>query len=117
VSVYKHPGANKKQLFVDLMLFLQASYSLEFIRLNKFMLIGDFNIDFNKKPSFLKNPLFEEIKFVSALSNNNTFFSSNNIGSQLDWCFTNINSQEIFCMSYPTWYAEHSAIYVNYNFQ
>ena len=77
------------------------------------LLLGDFNIDFNKSEALMNQM---DMRNYKPLFQNSVTFERNI--SQIDWAFTNTNFQYNIptCQTYQTWFSDHHSIYTQINF-
>ena len=73
-------------------------------------ILGDFNIDFNKKNKMM-NYMKSEFGLFPIFSKTQTHDS----GSQIDWCFTNVITKDNVAYEtiiYESWFSDHKPIWL-----
>ena len=111
VFIYNHPGNSNVQFYNELYQFLNV------IGKDKpFILIGDFNIDFNnEKNTQGLSELEQKYGFRPLFMNKPTHLK----GNQLDWCFLNFDLDEIKIeyFVYQAWFTDHNPIRLDFFFE
>jgi len=110
--LYKHPQMKNADFRHEFKQFIHKYFRLT---LNKkidsiLFVLGDFNIDFNDKIKMLQF-MFDEFGLEPTFKKTKTHDS----GSQIDWCFTNIQNNYQICYesyTYETWFSDHKPIWL-----
>jgi hypothetical protein len=122
--LYNHPQATFERLIYRVQTLLSESgYSDEMatlsegIKYKSLIIVGDFNIDFNKHPKMLNE--FEtnlKVKVDRTIMNTATRMTSDGKKSQIDWLFHNFentNDLRISTHIYETWLSDHKPIFAH----
>jgi hypothetical protein len=113
MCLYRHPNMNLNDFFIELKIFLRNQLQLDTSESKDCIIIGDFNVDFNKRAD-LRQSLANEFGLYALFDNQHTHeYVKNTHGfSQPDWCFTNLspNHWNIKALIYETWFTDHFPI-------
>ena len=119
--VYNHPQATFRDLIKKIQaVLIEAEYIDDWGTATRtpnrgLIIVGDFNIDFNKSPKLLSE--FETnltVKVDRSIMNTPTRMTSDGTKSQLDWLFHNVEETKVMKISthvYETWLSDHKPIF------
>ena len=108
ILLYKHPKMKKSEFFLEFNKFIKKNFRMDNnVIQNNVFILGDFNIDFNKKQKYLQT-FMNDFNLRPTNLNDITHDS----GSQLDWCFTNCNQTKYSyeTITYESWISDHKPI-------
>jgi hypothetical protein len=112
MCIYRHPKMYLADFRQEFKSFLSNEMHLDTSN-DDVVIIGDFNIDFNKELKF-RESLNYEFGLHALFDKETTHeFAHNSHGfSQLDWCFTNLspNHWNIKGLVYESWFTDHFPI-------
>ena len=112
MCVYKHPCMKIADFMQEFRLFLSDQLHLDTSN-EDVVIIGDFNIDFNKRDEY-RQSLKNEFGLYALFDKQETyeFVNTKHGFSQLDWCFTNLspNHWNIKGQVYESWFTDHLPI-------
>ncbi|CAF0967783.1 unnamed protein product [Brachionus calyciflorus] len=111
ISIYKHHDMDNNDFLNVFDMFLDKNMINTFDQ--SILLLGDFNIDFNKNQTIMNELNKRDFK---PIFRNSVTFDRNS--SQIDWAFTNTNFQFNIPKSqtYRTWFSDHHGIYTQIDF-
>ena len=122
MCLYRHPKCNKAQFLVELYAFLNNILWVN-NRATPIVIMGDFNIDFNKdenqnildrlQKDYSLVPLLKKAHTHGYVKKKESTDEYEVRYSQPDWCFTNcstFNKWKLNAFLYETWFTDHSPI-------
>ena len=116
-SLYKHIEMDNKKFYDEFKSFLLShlSSSKDTNVLNrKLIILGNFNMDFNKMPKSM-DKLFADLQLKPKLLNTFTHKSK----KQLDWCFTNLDDSIVSkfdVVAYESFYSDYSPLWIDIDY-
>jgi exonuclease III len=110
--LYKHPQMKNSEFAYEFEEFISKHFRIiNNNRIDKnLFILGDFNIDFNKKNKMM-NYMKSEFGLFPIFSKTQTHDS----GSQIDWCFTNVITKDNLAYEtiiYESWFSDHKPIWL-----
>ena len=112
--VYKHPRANLKKLIEKIQLGLEIGHYDNNRYPKGLIIIGDFNMDFNKKENNQAFIAFKNTFQVEPLITNE---ATNDQGNQIDWIFaTNVGDLIYTAKTYESFQSDHKPLFLKLKF-